>query len=179
MKILVWSENPVKIKSVKEALKKCVYISSDIIDVWGVRVESDVSDMPKNIDEVMLWARNRAHNLKLCGKEADYYIGIEWWAVMIWNNGYLFWVTHILHQSWEEHAWFSSFIEIPEIFRKWVFEDNIELGPLVDTVSNIEDTGKKTGSYGLWSDNMITRQSQFESSFISAISPFYNKYYKL
>jgi non-canonical (house-cleaning) NTP pyrophosphatase len=59
-----------------------------------------VSDMPLSIDEIMLWAKNRANNLYKLWIEADYYIWIEWWTTKIWNKKYIWWIVYIKNNNW-------------------------------------------------------------------------------
>lgn len=171
--------NPVKIDSVKLSAEKCHYFDGETIQVNGKNVASDISDMPLSMDEVMLWAKNRAHNLKKSWEDADYYIGVEGGTTIIWEKAYLFGVTHILHSSWEEHLWFTTFMEVPEYFRKWIYEEWKELWPMEDEVNKVENVWQKNGSFGMWTDDLLSRRGSFEISFFCAIAPFYNRNYKL
>ncbi len=179
MKILVGSTNPVKIKSVKESAEKCIYFKNIEIEVSGISVPSWISDQPLSLDEIREWAKNRAHNLRKTWEQAEYYIGIEWGTTIIWEKAYLLWVTHILNNTCEEHFGITQSIEVPEYFRKWLYEEGRELWPMEDELNNIKNVWQKNGSFGMWSDDMLTRQQSFEMSFFCAIAPFYNKNYKL
>ena len=59
MKILVGSQNPVKIEATKEAFS--TYFGK--VEVRGIKVDSKVSNQPTN-DETFHGARNRAFGLK-------------------------------------------------------------------------------------------------------------------
>lgn len=176
MKILVWSTNPVKVNAVKSCVEKYPHFQNMQVEVVWVNVNSEVSDMPLSRDEILLGARNRAHNLRK-SYDADLYVGMEWWADQIGKKAYLYGVTHILSTSWEEHIGFSAAIEIPHQIQVWIFVHGQELGPLQDKISGEKDTKKKLWSHGMWSDSMMNRQFEFETAFFCAISPFYNKYY--
>ncbi len=179
MKILVWSTNPVKINSVRLSAEKCIYFENDSIDVSWLSVPSWVSDQPLDISEVIQWAKNRAYNLKELWEIAEYYVGIEWGTTMIWDTAYLFWVTYIVNNRWEAHFAMTQSMEVPEYFRKWLYEEGRELWPMEDELNNIENVGQKNGSFGMWTDDMLGRQQSFENSFFCAIAPFYNRNYKL
>ena len=179
MKIAVWSKNPVKINAVALSAEKCTYFWWEKIEVVWENVSSDISDMPISMDEILLWAKNRAHNLAKVIDDAEYYIWIEWGTTIIWEKAYLFWVTHILNSLWEEHIWFTQFMEVPEYFRRGIYEEGKELWPMEDELNKIENVWQKNGSFWMWTDDMLSRQLSFEISFICAISPFYNKNYKL
>ena len=178
MKIAIWTKSPPKIAAIEEAIKKCIYFEWQDIEIIPLKVSSDISDMPISIDENMTWARNRANNAKK-EVEADFYIGMEWGTSKLEDKAYLFWVVYILDNTWKWHFWFSNMMEVPNIFEKWIYEDWKELGPLSTEISWEEWHRRQTWSFWLWSDDMITRKEQFMFAFLSAIPPFYNKYYKI
>ncbi len=177
MKIAIWTKSPPKVAAIEEAIKKCVYFENKDIEVIPLKVESNISDMPLSIEENMLWAKNRAENSKK-EVEADFYIGMEWWTSKIWEKAYLFWVVYILDNSWKWHYGFSNMMEVPEQFEKRLYENWEELWPVLTEVTWVAGASKKTGAFGHWSDDMLVRKDQFMFAFLSAIPPFYNKYYK-
>jgi non-canonical (house-cleaning) NTP pyrophosphatase len=178
MKIAIWTKSPPKVAAIEEAIKKCIYFENEKIEIIPLKVSSDISDMPISEKENMQWAYNRAHN---CKKEieADFYIWMEGWTTMIWNKAYLFWVVYILNNSWEWHYWFSNKMEVPEYFRKKIYDENLELWPILSEATKQENASKKWWAFAHWSDDMLTRKDQFVLAFLSWIVPFFNKYYKL
>jgi len=134
--------------------------------------------MPISLEENMKGAYNRTLNSKK-EVQADLYIWMEWWMQMIDNKAYLFWVVYILDNKWEWHYWFSNMIEVPELFRKKIYEDGLELWAVLAEITNEEKISHKWWAFDCWSDGMMTRKSQFVLAFMSTIVPFYNKYYKV
>lgn len=177
MKIIIWTQNKAKTKAILDASKKCVYFKDPVEIIW-VSAESWVSDQPRSIDETILWAQNRAHNLKDNWNTGDYYIWIEWGIHKILDKVYLFWVIYILNNHEESHLGMSSFIEVPAQIAQRVYENNEELWPVQAELCWDADINHKWGSFGLWSDDTITRSRAFEDAFYCAIAPFFNKYYK-
>ena len=178
IKIVIWTTNPAKIKAIEEAVEKTIYFKEKEIEFVPLKVSSDVSDMPISLEENMAWARNRALN---CKKEvkADFYIWMEGWTTMIWEKAYLFWVVYILDDNWKWHFWISNMMEVPEFFREKIYDEGLELWPVLSEVTSEENASKKWWAFGHWSDNMLTRKDQFVLAFLSGIVPFFNKYYKI
>lgn len=177
MKIAVWTKNPAKIKAIEESLEKVIYLEGEKIEIIPLSVSSDVSDMPISIEENIQGARNRAFN---CSKEveADLYVWMEWWTTLINDKAFLFGVVYLIDNKQEEHFGISNMIEVPEYFRKKIYDEWKELWPILAEATKEENASKKWGAFGHWTDNMLTRTDQFVLAFISAIVPFYNKYYK-
>ena len=173
MKIAIWTKSPPKVAAIEEAIKKCIYFKGEKIEIIPLKVNSDISE-----EENMLWALNRANN---CKKEikADFYVWMEGWTTIIKNKAYLFWVVYILDNNWKWHYWFSNKMEVPEYFRQKIYDENLELWPILSEATKEENASKKWWAFGHWSDNMLTRKDQFLLAFLSAIPAFYNKYYKL
>ena len=178
MKIAIWTKSPPKVAAIEEAINKCVYFKDKKIEIIPLKVSSDISDMPTSEQENMTWAYNRAHN---CKKEieADFYIWMEGWTTMIWDKAYLFWVVFILDNSWNWHYGFSNKMEVPEYFRQKIYDEDLELWPVLSEVTKQENASKKWWAFAHWSDDMLTRKGQFVLAFLSGIVPFFNKYYKL
>ncbi len=177
MRIAIWTQSPPKVAAIEEAIEKCIYFEWQEIEFITLKVDSEISDMPTSLEENMTWAKNRAINSKKEVK-ADLYIGMEWWTTMVEDKAYLFWVVYILDNNWKWHFWFSNKMEVPEIFRKRIYENGEELWPVLSEITWVEKASKKTWAFWHWSDDMLTRKDQFRLAFLSAIPTFYNKYYK-
>ena len=178
MKIVIWTKSPPKVAAIKEAIKKCTYFKWEDIEIIPLKVESWISDMPVSIEENMQWAKNRAENSKK-EIEADFYIWMEWWTSKIWEKAYLFWVVYIISKTWEWHFWFSNMMEVPKYFEEKIYTEWLELGPILSEATKEENASKKWWAFWHWSNDMLTRKDQFMFAFLSAIPPFFNKYYKI
>lgn len=178
MKIAIWTKSPPKVKAIEEASKKLSYLKDIEIEFVFIKASSDVSDMPLSLEENLTGAKNRVKNTKIECPDADFYIGMEWWTQIIWDKALLFWVTYVENMEWKWHFGFSSMMEVPEKIKHWLYEEWKELWPLMSELSWQENIGHKNWSFGLWTDDAIIRQTEFETAFICAISPFFNTYYK-
>lgn len=178
MKIAIWTQAPPKVEAIKDAIKKCYYFDSEEIEIINNKVESWISEMPISTQEIMIWAKNRAVNIK--NKiEADFYIWMEWGTSYMLDKTYLFWVVFIIDNKWNKHYWISNFIELPKVFHEKIYLEKLELWPVLANISGVENASKKNWAFWAWTNNIITRKDQFEIAFLSAIAPFFNEYYKL
>ncbi len=133
--------------------------------------------MPISLDETILWAKNRAHNVAKI-TDADFYIWMEWWTTLIWDQAFLFGCVYIIDPDGIEHFWLSPMMELPPIFQQRIYENWEELGPVLEEISWELNAKKKSWAFWHLTDDTLTRKDQFSIAFTAAISPFFNKYYK-
>lgn len=178
MKIAIWTQNPAKIEAIKQWVNKCIYINQKDVEFVSDAVDSGVSDMPTSLEENMTWAKNRSLNLQKKYSNVDFCIGMEWWTSYFQDKAYLFWVVYISNSKGKWHFGMSNMMEVPEIFRKRIYQNNEDLGAVLEELSWIEWASKKNWAFGAWSDDNLTRTDQFVFAFLSAIPPFFNCFYK-
>jgi len=89
------------------------------------------------------------------------------------------WVIYIENNKWEWHYGFSGMIEVPKLVEKKLYEDWLELWPIMNELSWRKNIWNENWSLWEWSANMLTRKDEFSLAFKAAISPFYNEYYKM
>ena len=180
MFIAIWSLRKPKIDAVKHTFKNSPYFQNtqETIKYKAQKTESDVSDMPLSIEEIMLWAKNRVKNLITEIDNADFYIWLEWGTSKIWNKYFLFWTTYIENQNGKWHYGFSPMIEIPDNMAKELYQNKADLWILIEKYSNKQDV--RSNNWTLWelSDDMIKRAESFTVATQAAIAPFFNKYWK-
>lgn len=179
MKIAIWTQNPAKIEAIKIWIDKCSYTNNQDIEFITNSAESNVSDMPKSLEENIRWAENRSIDMQKKHNNADLYIGMEWWTSYINWKAYLFWVVCILDKNWKKHIGISNMMEVPEVFRKRIYENGEELGVVLEELTWIQSASKKNWAFWAWSDDNLTRTDQFVYAFLSAIPPFFNNFYNI
>ena len=179
MIIAIWTENKAKIKSLTDAIHKCVYFENPKkIEIIWKSVESWISDMPISLEENITWSKNRVNNLRITWIEADFYVWMEGGMTIIWDKSYLFWVVYI--SDWINwHLWFSPFLEVPKYFDDKIYNQWMDLWKIQNELVWDDSNNHKNGSFWEWTGDMITRSDSFEQAFLCAIAPFYNKYYTL
>jgi len=122
MKIIVWSANPAKVAAVKEIISDYNFLKW--ADVVWIETDPWVSDQPKSLDEVILWAKNRA---KDSFKDCNFSFGIESWLMKVpeTKTGYMEVWACVIYDGKEFHIWLSSAFEYPQkvidyAFEKWL-----------------------------------------------------------
>ncbi|MEE2822063.1 MAG: inosine/xanthosine triphosphatase [Acidobacteriota bacterium] len=186
MKIAVGSTREPKVKAVREAWEvfgsKLLEDSDEKIIFTSYDMSNNSSEMPLDIAALMNGARNRTENLILQLKreksEVDFYIGLESgfnvmdpegphrrafvenWAYV--SDGYKGYFGH------------SGGLYVPSFIADPVIDRGIELGIVMDRITNQSDVGNGRGAWGILTHNMMTRQSAFVVALIAAFAPFYN-----
>lgn len=178
MKIILWTISPPKVGAIKEAIKECIYFENENIEIIPLKASSDISDMPLTLEENINWAKNRARNARKINDSWDYYIWMEGWTTIIWEDAFLFWVVCIINKEWKENIWISNMMKVPKEFQKRLYENWEELWPVLEEITGILWASKKSWAFWAWSDDMLTRTDQFKLAFLSTIPYFYNIYYK-
>ena len=169
MKIAVGSKNPVKIKASKIAFSKA--FPDKKIEVIGVNVSSGVSEMPLSFKEMVKGAQNRAEKA-LEAEGADFGVGIEGGLeeeeIGVFLSGFVALLSKEGVWSYAQGAG----IRIPNHFVKRVKEEKIDLGTIIDELKGEEDTKKKKGCVGLFTNNLIPRTDAFVHTLTYALSRY-------
>ncbi len=74
-KVIVASQNPVKITATKQGFEKM--FPNETFEIKGVSVSSGVSDQPRNDEETFNGTLNRANNASQVEPDADFWVGLE------------------------------------------------------------------------------------------------------
>ncbi len=170
MKVLVASQNPVKINAVKSGFAKM--FTNIEIDVVSIDVPSGVSNQPVGDHETLQGAFNRAKNAQLSGKIADLYVGIEG-GIALENNAMsaFAWVV-ILAENKEGKAKTSTFY-LPNAVTKLVASGK-ELGEADDIVFSKQNSKQQSGAIGILTHNVIDRTQYYTEAVVLALIPFKN-----
>jgi inosine/xanthosine triphosphatase len=175
MKVIVGSENPVKIAAVEEAFS--LYFPEETITIDAVSSQSGVSDQPLTALETKQGAYNRAKNANQ--HDADYSVGIEGGMDFCTLNGQ----EHGLETSFVcvydcktdayEIASAHGFPVFPKVLQH--IHDGLNLSDAMSEVYGIEEIGKKNGYIGWLSDDKITRESSARDAVLLALSALHKE----
>jgi inosine/xanthosine triphosphatase len=179
MRIAIGTTRAPKIEGIKAGVAGCPYFAGIEVEYLPHSVESDISAMPITVEEVMLGSENRARNLKKAGIEADYYVGIEGGTTRFGDKAYLFGNVYVMDASGKGSHGFSPMVEVPALVDRKLYEDGLELGPVMSELAGVTEINSQNGSMGAWTEDMFTRADEFSAAFRAAIAPFYNAYYRL
>ncbi|KOH44288.1 inosine/xanthosine triphosphatase [Sunxiuqinia dokdonensis] len=170
MKILVASQNPVKVNAVAEAFKICF---SEAFEIEGIAVESGVSHQPRSDGETRAGARNRVDNLMRNSPSADFYVGIEGGIDVV--DGRLHAFAWMAVSDGKQHALGrTGSFELPPEVARLIFQ-GMELGDADDRVFNKENSKQQNGAVGLLTHDRLTRQLLYQHALVLAFIPFMNR----
>lgn len=176
MKIVVASQNPVKLEAVRQGFESMGFTEFDII---GIKVGSGVSDQPMSDDETLTGAKNRVENICLEFPDADFRIGIEGG---IQPHGNQFESFAWIYISWAEdknrpegygQSRTSSF-QLPPAVQQLIKEGH-ELGTANDIIFGQSNSKQKGGAVGLLTNNTVTRTQLYRQAVQLALIPYQNK----
>ncbi len=169
-KVLVGSENPVKISSVETAFLKYF----DKVEVSGFNVESKVPAQPVN-EETFEGAKNRALALlqknQVESLNADFFVGIEGGIIKTYNRWFAFGGMCIINKEGQTGFGTSPHFELPQK----IIDDllnGIELGDVMDKIQNEQNTKQKHGAIGFFTNGRMSRSELYVPGLITALIPF-------
>ena len=178
MKIIIASTRTPKVNGVKKAVAALSTLF--LIDMQSIQFEitdapSGVSDTPVSIEELMRGARQRAQRVfQKIDNELVLSVGVEGGLFTIEENVFL--------QSWTcvydgvtFHYGSSGAIELPRILAKEVVQNGVDLGIAIDEFAKQADVRSNQGTFGILSNDSITREDSFELATMCAMIPFLNK----
>jgi inosine/xanthosine triphosphatase len=168
MKLLVASQNPVKLAAVQLGFEDLFpNINPDLV---GLSVPSGVSDQPKTEKETYQGAFNRVQAAKEQRPEADFWIGIEG-GIEDWGDkmAAFAWVVIADKERIGEARSATFFLPDPvaELIR-----EGMELGEADDRIFGAENSKQNQGAIGLLTHNAITRKTLYVHPVIMAFIPF-------
>ncbi len=165
MKIAVGSENPLKLQSVEDLLKR-IYPEATYLPV---KVDSGVSHNPIDNDETIAGARQRARRaLKETG--SDWGVGLEGGMVKIAER----WFTCVWCVIWdgvEETLGGGVHFELPEMVVEGILREGKEMGTCMDEIAGVEMSKRKMGAEGILTGGMIDRATTFRNAILYALAP--------
>ncbi len=169
LKIIVASQNPVKLAAVKEAFTS---VSVHEFEVFGVSVNSGVGDQPMSDHETLTGARNRVHLAKMEYPGADFYVGLEG-GVEETALGLLAFAWMVISDGKKiGQARTASFLLPPKVAE--LVHGGMELGDADDVVFSKSNSKQQNGAVGLLTNDVITRKSLYLPAVQMAFIPFLN-----
>ena len=173
-KVIIASKNPVKINATKIGFKKM--FPNDNFEFENVSVPSDVSDQPRDSQETMLGASNRATNACSAAANADYWVGIEGGIERSGKEMESFsWIV-IKSNDTAGKARTGTFFLPKKVVE--LIDSGKELGDAGNIVFEQTNLKQKGGSVGLLTDNVIDRTKFYSEAVVLALIPFKNpKFY--
>lgn len=169
--VAVGSTNPVKLTAVTRIIHQIWPEAT----VQPIAVDSGVRAQPRSDDEAIQGATNRARQaLVLC--DADLGIGLEGSVAEsahgLFNTG---WAVVVDRDDTIGIGGSGRFL-LPDAIAHAIRQGQ-ELAPLMDDLSGEQNTRHRQGAFGIFTNDLITRQEALETALISALTRFLNPQY--
>ncbi len=170
MLINVGSENPIKVKAVKNAFGK--YFEE--IEVKGIETDSEVKEQPLNLQDILKGAQNRAMK---SFSNCNYSVGIES-GIMSFpsNSGYMEITMAVIFDGKDFFFGTSPLFEYPEKAVQLLLkgEDDINTA-FAKLFGKEKDMGKKKGAVGELTKGKINRTEFTELAVVMALMKIVSK----
>lgn len=166
MNIAIGTKNPVKIQAVKKAFEliqlEALFTSYD--------VPSEVAAQPISDEETRLGAVNRARHAQR-KDDADAGIGLEGGVKWIEGTLYLCNWGALVTSDGTVFTAMGAGLPLPDDIAKGI-EAGSELGPLMDRFTSRTGIRHAEGAIGVFTNNLITRQSMFEHIVLQLVGQY-------
>jgi len=175
LKILVGSQNPVKVAAAKEIFSQ--YFPEYSLDCQGMHAPSGVPDQPLGEDDTRIGAENRVKHL-IKHHQADFYCAMEGGANQF-SYGPATFAFVVISNGKQTSIGRSCNLPLPQsVYDKLLAGE--ELGHVMDDLFNTENIKQKGGAIGLLTNHLATRESSYTQALLLAMAPFnhpelYNK----
>ncbi|MFH1450999.1 MAG: inosine/xanthosine triphosphatase [bacterium] len=171
-KIVIASQNPVKINATLSAFQKM--FPAETFEIEGIKVSSEVSEQPQNDLETFQGAQNRAKNAseKVL---ADFWVGIEGGIEQNGTNMAAFaWVLIKSKDGSFGKSRTGTFFLPPKIVE--LIKQGKELGEADDIVFGRTNSKQENGAVGILTNNVVDRTKYYTEAIVLALIPFKNKH---
>ena len=152
MKIYIGSTNKVKVGAVRNILEPLGF------EIIPMNVDSKVSSQPKNDEETLRGAINRALALPKDGLRVGLEAGVE----ILHDDLYLTNFGVLIDQDNNIYKAGGTRIVLPEFFKKVLFEEGLELSDAMEKYFGMIDIKHTEGAIGYFTNGMVKRVDIFE-----------------
>lgn len=165
--IAVGSTNPVKVEAVR-AVAASIFPG---IEVVGADVSSGVRAQPIGDAETRAGALNRARAALERTAGARFGIGLEGGVDFLDGAPYVMGWGAIVDGNGGASVARGLTLPLPPLLAKEL-QAGAELGPLMDKLSGLSDSKRKSGAIGILTVGIITRRQSWEAVVAAALAPF-------
>ncbi len=168
IRVAVGSKNPSKIEGVKRAYE---YLGLEV-DIIPVEAVSGVSRQPKDIEETVRGALNRALYCRNV-VDADEYVGVESGLMHIPYINRIVDVTVavVTDKELKINVGLSPAFEIPPDIVRRLYGEDVELEDIIVQISGIENIGEKGGFIGYLTSGKYERSELVRQAVLMALTP--------
>ncbi len=181
MKVVIASKRAPKVNGVLRAFQKISHHPEfNAVVFEPMEIESGVNATPLTVDELLTGARQRAeaaYAKGIVGMNSDeklIAVGVEGGISVFQGRAFL--------QSWacvfdgsRMSFGSSGSIEIPAALSDSLIRDGADLGTIIDLFAEQQNVRSKQGTWGILTEDLVTREDSFELAALNALAPFFNK----
>ena len=169
-KILIGSENSVKIESTRQSFSKFF----NPVEIIGLSADSGVPAQPFN-DDIFAGAKNRAEQVKRVNDEqhlnANFFVGIKGGVLQLYNKWFQITAICISDDQDRESFGTTGLYELPnQIVEKLM--SGSELGHVIDELVQDSDTKEKQSALGFLTNGAVDRLQNNTQGITFALVPF-------
>ena len=169
-KIIVASQNPVKIKAVRNGFNRM--FPGLVFSITPVDVPSGVLDQPFTNEETLRGALNRSTNARKAVPKADYWVGIEGGVEQVDGGMSAFaWVV-VRSPTVISKGRTGTFFLPPAVVE--LIKSGKELGEADDIVFNRRNSKQESGAIGILTGEVIDRTALYEHGVLMSLVAFKN-----
>jgi inosine/xanthosine triphosphatase len=170
LKIIVASQNPVKVQAVRGGFTRL--FPGIAFEVGTVSLPSGVSDQPGSSAETRQGAYNRACSARLARPQADYWVGVEGGIEDEGDGMAAFaWIVVVDRQRTGQSR--TGAFYLPPAVAALVRQGK-ELGDADDIVFGKTNSKQANGAIGILTGDVLDRAAFYEQAVILALLPFKN-----
>lgn len=169
MKVVVTSQNPVKIQAVNRAFKS--RFPDKTLEIIPTSVDSGVADQPMCDQETRQGAINRVENARHAMPDADFWVGLEGGLDVLDNRLMAFAWMVVTDANGKRGESRSVSLPLPPEIQSLV-TSGMELGEANDRVFSTINSKQQGGAFGLLTEGLMTRESVYTQTLILALIPF-------
>lgn len=164
MKVVVGSNNPVKVGAVEAALRQ-YYPDSEVV---GIKVDSGISEQPMSEEETIEGATNRA---RAALGDGDFGVGLEGGVTTI--GGVMFecaWCV-VMDKNGRKGMGGGLYFELPKKIAEKIMAGG-ELGPIMNELTGVDNVKEKSGAIGIFTKGRLDRKTAYVQLVTSALVKF-------
>ncbi|MDJ0758385.1 MAG: inosine/xanthosine triphosphatase [Woeseiaceae bacterium] len=174
MRVIVASENPVKVAATRDAFT--TLFPEEDIEIIALNVASGVADQPVSDAETRQGAANRAGNARTELPDADFWVGLEGGIEVIDDQLTAFAWMHVCGRNGFASQARTPSLPLPPGVKALV-DEGLELGEANDRVFSTLNSKQGGGAFGLLTGGRLTRESVYAQTVLLALMPFANELY--
>lgn len=169
-KVVIASDNPVKIKAVRGGFERM--FPHESFEFFGINTLSGVADQPHTDQETLQGAVQRAYNARLLKPEADYWVGVEGGIADEGEEMISFAWVAVLSEDRLGKARSGAFY-LPKPVATLIRQGK-ELGEADDIFFGLNNSKRENGAIGILTGNTVDRTALYEQAVILALTRFKN-----